>query len=157
MLAVLGGLSYIVGSIFLKQTDTLIIPGVIYEIPKKYGMIFEFTGADKFIRIFLSYFFAIPMLLSVCAMAIMFASITRHFTSAAILTTTLYFSSYIVGIIPFLSSIHPYLPTTKWYAWKYLLVPDIPWDMVINHLIWSGGYTAVFLGIAGAIFNMRDV
>ena len=157
MLMLLGVLSYIIGSIFLRSSDTMIVPAMIYDIPAKYGRIFEYEGLDAIGRIFLSYFFAIPMLMSISAMAIMFASLTRHFTSAAILTTTLYFSSYIVGIIPFLSSMHPYLPTTKWGSWKYVLIPEIPWDVVLNHLAWTGGYTFAFLGIATALFYMRDV
>ncbi|MCJ8329629.1 MAG: ABC transporter permease [Lentisphaeria bacterium] len=157
MLILLGVLSYIIGTIFLNKSDNLIIPAIVYDIPQKYGRIFEYVGWEGHKRIILSYLFSIPMLMSISAMAIMFASLTRHFTSAAILTTTLYFSSYIVGIIPFLSSIHPYLPTTKWAAWKYVLIPEIPWDVVLNQLAWSGGYTAVFLGIASALFYMRDV
>ena len=157
MLGVLGFLSYALASFFFEAGGLLPVVPRMYNLQGDLPSFMIYEGKEAVLKVVLAYVFSIPLLLSVSAMAMMFASITRHFTSSAILTTTLYFSSYIVGVIPFLSSIHPYLPTTKWSAWKYVLIEDIPWDTVTNHLLWTGAYTAVFLGIAYALFNMRDV
>lgn len=147
------GFSYLISSLVLKPTGDLIVFGHMMGLSK--GIIVH--GVDvAFWRISLAYLLAVPMLMSVSAMALMFAIITRHFTSAAILTTTVYFCSYVVSNIPLLSAIHPYLPSRYWPFWRFVFYADIPWDRIMNDAFWSGCYTAAFLGIAIAFFNARD-
>jgi ABC-2 type transport system permease protein len=130
----------VVGPMYMLKTSVWLLP-----------------EADAVARIALSYVLALPMLMSVAAMSLMLALVTRHFTSAAILTSTVYFASYVIGSIPILSSIHPYLPTRYWPFWKFALLPDIPWHLVGQYGLWTLGYTVVFLALAAALFNLRDV
>jgi ABC-2 type transport system permease protein len=151
----LGFVSYGIGACILKPSGDLILFGPMFGHPDK--MLIVHQAAVALPRIILSYLLAWPMLMAVSAMTLMFSMITRHFTSAAILTVTVYFCSYVVGGIPMLSSIHPYLPTRYFPFWKYALLEKIPWDQIANDALWTGGYTVAFLGVAIAIFNRRDL
>ena len=157
MLAVLGFSSYGVSLMLLGQGDIAIIATQPYGIPAEYGKMFLYEPSEAINKIWLSYLFALPQLVSVCALSLMFAAWTRHFTSSAILTTTLYFSTYIVGIIPFLSSVHAYLPSRYWSGWKFTLVDSIPWDVLMGHMAWTAAYIVVFLFISSAIFRNKDL
>jgi ABC-2 type transport system permease protein len=159
MLLVLGLLSYGVSASFLPARGDLIVPGGMFLLPGEYRVLVH-PAAEAPVRILLTYALAWPMLMSVCAMALMFALATRHFTSSAIVTTTVYFCSYIVGGIPLLSAIHPYLPTRYWPFFRYGLVgtlETIPWSRIAEHAGWTAAYTAAFLVIGAALFNLRDV
>jgi ABC-2 type transport system permease protein len=155
LLVGLGIVSYGIGACILRPTGDLILFGPMFGLPEQ--MLIVHPVADALPRIVLSYLLAWPMLMAVAAMTLMFSMITRHFTSAAILTVTVYFCSYVVGGIPMLSSIHPYLPTRYFPFWKYTLLEKIPWDQIANDALWTGGYTVAFLGVAIAIFNRRDL
>jgi hypothetical protein len=108
-------------------------------------------------RIVGSYLLAWPMLMSVVAMALMFSLITRQFTSAAVLTSTVYFCSYIVSGIPLLSSIHPFMPTRYLPFWRYVLLPTIPWNTLAIDAGWTAAYTAGFLALAMGLFSTQDI
>jgi ABC-2 type transport system permease protein len=153
MLVVLGVTSYGVACIFLEPSGDMVIPGPLFMIKG----FFVHPESEALPRILLSYLLAWPMLMSVAAMSLMFAMITRHFTSAAILTTTVYFCSYIVQGIDLLSSIHRFLPTRYLPFYRHALEPEIPWDTIAMHAMWTGCYTAAFLGLAAAVFSARDM
>ena len=147
-------LSYTVSAIVFKPSGDMFVSGKMLLLKRS----FIVHSADAAMpRILLAYVLAIPMLMSISAMALMFSMITRHFTSASILTSTVYFCSYIVSGIPFLSAIHKFMPTRYLPFWRYALVENIPWDTICNHAFWTFGYTAVFLGLAIAIFNVLDL
>jgi hypothetical protein len=97
------------------------------------------------------------MLASVGALSLMLSLSTRQFTSAAILTSTSYFCSYIVGGIPFLSAIHPFLPTRYLPFWRLLMYPNVPWSRLSEYALWTGGYTVLFLAVAIAVFNLQEL
>jgi ABC-2 type transport system permease protein len=154
MLLVLLVSSYAVSAILFKPTGDLVAMGHMYMI--KQGVIIH-PQSDALWRILLSYLFAWPMLVSIGALALMLSLATRQFTSAAILTSTSYFCSYIVGGIPFLSSIHPFLPTKYLPFWRLLMYPDVPWDRIGMYAVWTCGYTGLFLAVAIAAFNMQEL
>lgn len=153
MLALLGVVSYTVGRLQLNPRGLVIAPGPMYQL----GATQILTADEAPARIVLSYVLAVPMLMSVAAMALMFAVVTRHYTSAAILTSTVYFASYIIGALDMLSALHPFLPTRYWPFWKFAVVREIPWNLVGLYAGWTAGYTLVFLALGIALFNMRDV
>ena len=154
MLLALGVTSYVVSAWLFKPTGDVLVVGHIFGL--KRGL-YVIPKADALRRILLSYTLALPMLMSVSAMALMFSMSTRHFTSAAILTSTVYFCSYVVGSIPLLSAIHPFLPTRYLPFWRFMLMPDIAWDRVGMHAFWTACYTAGFIGLATALFSRRDL
>ena len=153
MLFSLGLVSYGVSSCLFKRSGDMLIFGPMFML--KRGLTVH-AAADALPRILLSYTLALPMLMSVCAMALMFAMVTRHFTSAAILTATVYFCSYIVSGIPLLSAIHRFMPTRYLPFFRYALESEIPWATVRSHGFWTLCYTAAFLAVAAALFGLRD-
>lgn len=157
LLLLLGILSYAVGASLFKAQGDLILFGPMFGLTDRTAMLIVFPVAEALPRILLSYALAWPMLMAVSAMTLMFSMLTRHFTSAAILTITIYFCSYVVGGIPMLSSIHPYLPTRHFPFWKYALLEKIPWDTIGHDALWTAGYTVAFLAVAAVIFETRDL
>jgi len=153
MLLTLGLTSYAVSATLFASSGDVLIIGHIFGLK---GGLYVHPASEAVGRMLLSYVLALPMLMSVGAMALMFSMSTRHFTSAAILTSTVYFCSHIVGSIPLLSAIHPFLPTRYLPFWRYVLVPDIAWATVGEHALWTACFTAGFLGLAIALFARRD-
>jgi len=154
LLAFLLVCSYITSNLLFTHGGPALIPGEMFRLETKVVVL----SADEMpFRLVMSYILAIPMVASVGAMALMFAVITRHFVSAAILTSTVYFCSQIVGSLPMLSSIHPYLPTSYWTFYGKVLEPTIPWDTIALHAGWTAAYTGIFLAIGITSLNMRDV
>ena len=78
-------------------------------------------------------------------------------TMAAVLTSSTYFCSHVVGGIPLLSAVHPFLPTRCMGFWRYALVTPTPWPQLGHDALWCLGYTLVFLLIAGTLFNTQDL
>lgn len=146
--------SYAVSSLLFTPRGDLLVIGRMYMI--KDG-VYIHPAADVPWRILLSYLFAWPMLASIGALSLMLSLSTRQFTSAAILTSTSYFCSYIVGGIPFLSAIHPFLPTRYLPFWRLLMYPEVPWARLGEYALWTGGYTALFLAVAIAVFNLQEL
>lgn len=155
MLLCLFGVSYTVSALMFAPTGDVIIPGPMYML--EHAGIIIHPQETAFVRIVWSYIFAWPMLVSVVAMALMFSLVTRHFTAAAVLTSTVYFCSYIVSGIPLLSAIHPFMPTRYLPFWRYVLLPTIPWHTMAIDAGWTAAYTAGFLALAMGLFSTQDV
>ncbi len=154
LLLALGTISYAVSATMFKPTGDVLIPGPMFGLQR---LIYVLPAAVAPARLALSYALAWPMLMSVAAMTLLFATLTGHFTAAAILTTTVYFCSYVVDGIPMLSAVHPFLPTRYLPFWRYALVPTIDWPLIATHAFWTACYTAGFLGLAMAVFDRRDL
>ncbi len=155
MLAGLLVCSYAVGAALFPASGDVLIPGPMIGLRSAGILIIPWKSA--WFRLGLSYLLAWPMTMSLAAMALMFSMLTRHFTSAAVLTAAVYFSSYIVGSISLLSAIHRFLPTRYLPFWRYALLPQIPWHRIGTDAAWTGLYTLAFLAVAGALFSLRDV
>lgn len=154
MLGVLLAFSYMVSALLFGARGDLLVVGPMFMLERGlYIHAADTAGA----RLLLSYLLAYPMLLSVAAMSMMFSMITRHFTTSAVLTACVYYCSYIVSGIPFLSAIHPFMPTRYLPFFRYALLPEIPWNTIAEHALWTGGFTVVFLGVAAALFSAAEL
>jgi ABC-2 type transport system permease protein len=154
MLLVLGLSSYGFAALILKPTGDVFVFAPLFGLEGR-GTIVH-PAAEMPLRIVLSYALALPMLCAVNAMALMFAMLTRHFTSAAILTAAIYLCSHIAGVVPLLSSIHRFLPTRYLPMWRFVMLEEIPWPRIGLDCGWTAAYTAGFLLVGVALFNMRD-
>jgi ABC-2 type transport system permease protein len=154
MLLCLLGASYGVSALMFAPVGDVIIPGPMYMLERS---VYILPQEIAWQRILTSYALAWPMLMSVGAMALMLSLISRHFTSAAVLTSTVYFCSYIVSGIPLLSAIHPFMPTRYLPFWRHALLPTIPWDTIAIEAGWTGVYTAGFLLLAAGLFSTAEV
>lgn len=154
MLLLLGLVSYVIGVIVLKPSGDVLIFGPMFTLSET---LLVHPAGEAWQRIILSYLLALPMLSTIAALGMMFAIITKHFAGGVILTTVVYFSSYIAGEIPFLSSVHRFLPTRYLAFWKFALVPDIPWTTISVNAGWTFAYLAIFAFLGISVFNMQDL
>jgi len=154
MLAALLVVSYLVAACLFKATGDLVVFGPLMGVSR--GLIVHPWPAALW-RVLLAYGLAIPMLAGTVALALMFATVTRHFASAAILTSTLFFCSYVAENLPMLSNIRPYLPVYHMLLWKWAVVETVPWARIGTDILWTAGYTALFLVVATVVYTRRDV
>ena len=67
---------------------------------------------------------------------------------AAVATIVIAIASQILGQIPSLDAIHPYLPTYGWLGFTGLFRFPVDWDQMRGGLLVSAVYSAVCLGVA---------
>jgi ABC-2 type transport system permease protein len=100
--------------------------------------------------------YLIPMLAIAC-IGLLLSTLTRN--SAAAVVGTLMFSLLVqlVGILPGLQGLHPYLLSTQFDAWQGLLREPIDWQP-IAHAAWVSPLYAVPALVGGLVaFLRRDV
>lgn len=153
MLAVLLVTSYVTASILFKPMGDMLVFGPMVGLSK--GLIVH-PWPDAFWRLMMAYGLASGMLAATVAMALMFAALTRHFASAAILTTSVFFCSYVAENLSVLSAIRPFLPTYRLPFWKWALAEQIPWERLGQDAVWTTGYTIAFLVVGAVAFSRRD-
>ena len=147
--------SYAVSATLFKPTGNVIIVAPLFGLGG--NAVHVLPASEAWSRLLMSYAFGFPLLATLCAMALMFAALTRHFATAATLSGSFYFCSYIVTGIPLLSNIHPFMPTMYLHFWRYVLVADIPWARVGSDALYTGGHLTVFLAVAMLVFHRLDL
>jgi ABC-2 type transport system permease protein len=105
----------------------------------------------------LSLFFYLVPILAIASIGLLFSTVFRN--SAAAIVGTLMFSLLVqlVGILPGLGSIHPYLLSTQFNAWQGFLRSPIDWTPVIRALWVCALYAVPALFAAILVFLRRDV
>ncbi len=100
--------------------------------------------------------YLIPIAAVVC-IGLLLSAVTHN--SAAAVVGTLMFSLLIqlVGILPGLSGLHPYLLSTQFNAWQGLLRTPIDWDPIIRAAWVCSLYGLPALFAAYLVFLRRDV
>ena len=76
---------------------------------------------------------------------------------AAVATIVIAIASQILGQIPSLDAIHPYLPTYGWLGFTGLFRFPVDWDQMRGGLLVSAVYSVVCLALALWGFRRRDV
>lgn len=155
LLGMMLAVSYAVGAFIFGCKGDVFIFGPAFQ--GKGGELFIMSGDVALQRLFLSYFFAGYALISVTAMFIMFSVIFKKMTMAVVVPLGIYFTSYILGIIPFMENIQRFLPTRYIMIWKYALTQDIMWDSMMHDGIFLALYTFCYLVIAAVIMNSSDL
>lgn len=105
----------------------------------------------------LSLLFYLVPILAIASIGLLFSTVFRN--SAAAIVGTLMFSLLVqlVGILPGLGSIHPYLLSTQFNAWQGFLRSPVDWGPVIRALWVCALYAAPALFAALLVFLRRDV
>ncbi|MET9021189.1 ABC transporter permease [Actinopolymorpha sp. NPDC004070] len=91
------------------------------------------------------------------AIGLFVSTLTEQPIGATIATVILSLTSQILGVIPQLDWLHPYLPTHYWTGFGDLLRSPIATESVAPGLWLSLAYIVVFLAAAWARFAGRDV
>lgn len=101
-------------------------------------------------------FYLVPIL-AVASIGLLFSTVFRN--SAAAIVGTLMFSLLVqlVGILPGLGALHPYLLSTQFNAWQGFLRSPIDWGPVIRALWVCALYAVPALFAAVLVFLRRDI
>jgi ABC-2 type transport system permease protein len=91
------------------------------------------------------------------AIGLFISTLTEQPIGAMIAVATLTVTSEIVGAIPQLDAVHPYLFTHWWSAYGDLLRDPIATETIQKGLFSAAAYTAVFCALAWARFGNKDV
>jgi ABC-2 type transport system permease protein len=105
---------------------------------------------------------AICVYLTVClsalgAVGLFVSTLTEQPMGATIAITMFSMTSWVLGVIPQVDWLHPYLMTNWWNNFGDLLRDPVAWDPLRSGLLSAAAYTVIFLSAAWARFGTRDV
>ncbi|MFC0527265.1 ABC transporter permease [Phytohabitans kaempferiae] len=105
---------------------------------------------------------AICLYMTVClsalgAVGLFISTLTEQPMGATIAITMLTMASWILGVIPQIDWLHPYLITHWWNSFGDLLRDPVAWDPLRSGLLSAAAYIVIFLSAAWARFGSRDV
>ena len=96
-------------------------------------------------------------LFGLAAIGLFFSTLTSVPVGAMAATAILAVSAQIVGAIPQLEALHPWLFTDRWLDFADLLRSPIVWDSFVGNALLQGAYILVFGAAAIARFVTKDV
>jgi len=105
---------------------------------------------------------AICLYLTAClaalgAVGLFVSTLTEQPMGATIAIVMFNMVSWILGLIPQIDWLHPYLLTHWWNNFGDLLRDPVAWDPLRSGLLSAAAYTVIFLSAAWARFGGRDV
>jgi len=100
--------------------------------------------------------YLIPIATIVC-IGILLSAVTRNSAAAVVGTLMVSLLFQLIGILPGLSSLQPYLLSTQFNAWQGLLRTPIDWAPIIRAAWVCAMYAIPALGAAFLVFIRRDV
>ena len=142
---VMGATSVIAGSLKFGFHDVISLSGTNVGAWKALGLV----GASLAL-------YAVP-LLGVAAIGVLLSTVTRNSAGAVVGALMVALLMQLVGILPGLGGIQPYLLTTQFDAWHGFLRTPIDWDPVVR-AVWVAILYAVPATLAAyLVFLRRDV
>jgi ABC-2 type transport system permease protein len=154
----LAALTYAVVAIFLSGT-VAVIAGCIES---GFNSVQTLTGtivtAPKGLElVYLSLLvYLIPIATVVC-IGLLLSTITRNSAAAVVGTLMVSLLFQLIGILPGLGAVVPYLLSTQFNAWQGLLRQPIDWSPIIRAVWVCAMYGIPALGTAFLVFLRRDV
>jgi ABC-2 type transport system permease protein len=91
------------------------------------------------------------------ALGLFLSTLTEQPMGATVALTMLTVTSFVLGQIPQLDWLHPYLLTRHWQDFGELLRDPVSYGALVPGLLSAGAYIVVFLSAAWARFAGRDV
>jgi ABC-2 type transport system permease protein len=105
----------------------------------------------------LCYLFVLVAMAAAVSLALLFSTVTDSGLTAVAGSMVLVIFMLVLGVIPGLEFLRPYLFTTHFAAWQNILKDPIVWapvlDALINFAVWIGATT----GLAWIIFRRKDI
>lgn len=115
------------------------------------------TGGDTVLRALAMAGFGTILMAGVVAIGLFISTLTEVPLAAMAGTAAAPIVSNILGAIPQLEAIHPWLLTDSWLAYGELLRDPIQWDPVVSGVVTQLAYIAVFGSLAWARLTTRDI
>jgi ABC-2 type transport system permease protein len=100
--------------------------------------------------------YLIPILAIVC-IGLMLSTITHNSAAAVVGTLMISLLIQLIGILPGLGALQPYLLSTQFNAWQGLLRTPIDWAPIVRAVWVCALYALPALGAAFLVFLRRDV
>lgn len=112
---------------------------------------------ESLVRILLVCLYVTLSLLGLCAVGLFTSTLTDVPVGAMAATVVFSVVSQVVGQLPQLEWIHPWLLTQYWLGFADLLRDPIVWDSFLANTLLQAGYVLVFGALAYGRFSTRDV
>ena len=96
-------------------------------------------------------------ILAVACIGLLLSSVTRNSAAAVVGTLMVSLLIQLVGILPGLGGLHPYLLSTQFNAWQGLLRTPAYWDPILRSVWVCALYGLPALAAAALVFLRRDV
>jgi ABC-2 type transport system permease protein len=96
-------------------------------------------------------------ILAVACIGLLLSTITRNSAAAVVGTLMVSLLIQLVGILPGLEGLHPYLLSTQFNAWQGLLRDPVDWDPIVRSAWVCALYGLPALAGAYLVFLRRDV
>ena len=115
------------------------------------------TQADLLVRIALLTLYTALSMVGVASIGVFVSTLTDVPVGAMATAIIVAVASQILGGLPQLEWLHPWLLTDRWLDFADLLRTPIVWDSFVGNLALQGGYAAVFLSLAWARLTTKDI
>ncbi|TJY69188.1 ABC transporter permease [Arthrobacter sp. CAU 1506] len=112
---------------------------------------------DSLVRLLLVAVYVALSLAGLAAIGLFISTLTEVPVGAMATTAVLAVVTQIVGALPQLDWLHPWLFTYHWLDFADLLRQPISWDAFGANALLQGGYIAVFCALAYSRFSTKDV
>lgn len=144
-LALLGGVAIVAGSIVSGFNSLTSLSGTTVSAASALGLVLASFAV-----------YLVP-LVTVALIGVMLSTITRNSAAAVVGTLVSVLLIELIGILPGLESVQPYLLTRQFDAWQGLLRQPIDWSP-ITHAVWVCALYCIPALVAGyLVFLRRDV
>lgn len=136
--AIIGALLFPIGPVALLSGDTVGIPGY-------------------FVRLLLLALYVTISLMGLSAIGLFISTLTTIPVGAMAATAALAAVAQILGALPQLVWLHPWLFTNYWLGFADLLREPIVWNSFADNALLQLGYIAVFGALAYGRFSTKDI
>lgn len=135
---IIGAILFPVGPVTLLSGDVVSIPAALY-------------------RIFLVVIYVTISLLGLSAIGLFISTLTVIPVGAMAATVVLSTVSQILGTLPQISVIHPYLPSYYWLGFADLMRSPISLSSMASNLLLQLAYATIFGALAYSRFTSKDI
>ncbi len=140
-----GAVGLLVGWALFPVGDVTLLSGTTVSVPAAVG------------RAGLVALYVTASLAGLAALGLAVSTFTEVPVAAMATTVVLAITSQILGAIPQISWLHPWLFTHHWLAFGDLLRDPVPTGALVDGLLLQAGWAAVALAVAWSRFTTRDV
>jgi ABC-2 type transport system permease protein len=154
----LAAATYAVVAIFLSGTVAVVAGSIQSGFNPLQSLSGSIVSAPKSLElVYVSLLvYLIPIAAIVC-IGLLLSTVTRNSAAAVVGTLMVSLLIQLIGILPGLESVQPYLLSTQFNAWQGLLRTPIDWSPVIRAAWVCALYGLPALGAALLVFMRRDV
>jgi ABC-2 type transport system permease protein len=140
-----GTVAVVAGSLQSGFNPLESLSGTIVSAPKALGLVYVSL-----------LIYLIPIAAIVC-IGLMLSTVTRNSAAAVVGTLMVSLLFQLIGILPGLGGLQPYLLSTQFNAWQGLLRTPIDWSPIIQAVWVCGIYGLASITAAFLVFLRRDV